>query len=108
MQANRNIRLGQKKAPIYKLPRSKAPKTQQICHHRHARLFLEHFYGMTWASTLALENNFANLGSFAKVSVPVRSIIPCYNLNSTNKSCRMLFYRVLTQVVQDHQTDTVP
>ena len=28
------------KAPIYKLFRSKAPKTQQICHYRHAKNLL--------------------------------------------------------------------
>ena len=30
MQANRNIHLSQKKAPIYKLPLSKAPKNNEL------------------------------------------------------------------------------
>ena len=34
------------------------------------------FYCTAWASTLVPRNNFANLGSFATVSVPVQSIIP--------------------------------
>ena len=37
MQTNRNIHLCQEKAPIYKLSRSKAPKTQQICGYRNTR-----------------------------------------------------------------------
>ena len=36
-QANRNINLWQEKAPVNRLSRGKAPKTQQICHYRHAR-----------------------------------------------------------------------
>ena len=57
------------------LSRSKAPKTQQICHYRHVRktsqLFLLHDTGADFSCRC----NFANLGSFAKVSVPVGSII---------------------------------
>ena len=57
------------------LSRSKAPKTQQICHYRHATktngLFLLHSAGVNFSD----RNNFANLGSFAKVSVPVQFII---------------------------------
>ena len=60
------------KAPIYKLSRSKALKTQQICHYRYAKktsgLFLLYDTGVDF--------NFANLDTFAKVSVPVESIIP--------------------------------
>ena len=67
------------KAPIYKSSRRKAPKTQQICHYEHVRktrgLFLLHDKGVGFSS----HNNFANLGSFAKVSVPVRSIIPRFD-----------------------------
>ena len=37
MQANENIQLCQEKAPIYKLFRSKAPKTQQTYDYRHTR-----------------------------------------------------------------------
>ena len=61
---------------IYKLSRSKAPKTQQICHYRHATktsgLFLLYSTGVNSSS----RNNFANLGSLANVSVSVQSIIP--------------------------------
>ena len=52
-------------------------QTQQICHYRHARktseLFLLHNTGIDFSS----RNNVANLGSFAKVSAPDQSIIPC-------------------------------
>ena len=39
--------------------------------------FLLHSISVNFSS----RNNFANSGSFAKVSVPVRSIIPCLNDN---------------------------
>ena len=39
--------------------------------------FLLHSMSVNFSS----RNNFANSGSFAKVSVPVRSIIPCLNDN---------------------------
>ena len=58
---------------IYKLSRSKAPKTQQFCHYRHARKTS----GLFLLYDVNSRNNFANLGSFAKVSIPVGSIIPC-------------------------------
>ena len=78
MQANRNIHLFWKKAPIYKLSRSKSPKPQQIRHSRHTRkisgLFLLCNTGVDFSS----RNNLANLGSFAKVSVPVQFIIPLF------------------------------
>ena len=52
---------------------------QQICHYRHGRktggLFLLYDTGVNFIS----RNNLNNLGSFAKVSVPVKSIIPCCN-----------------------------
>ena len=64
------------KAPICKLSRSKALKTQQICDYRHAtktsELFLLYGTGVGFNSS----NNFANLASFAKVSVPVQLILP--------------------------------
>ena len=64
------------KAPIYKSSRSKAAKTQQICHYRHVRktccLFMLH----DTDAGVSSYGNFANLGSFAKVFVSVQSIIP--------------------------------
>ena len=71
MQANRNINLWQEKAPVYRLFRSKAPKTQQICHYRHARKTSELFSLFNTGVDFNLRNNFANSGSFAKVIVPV-------------------------------------
>ena len=66
------------KTPIYKLFRSKAPKTQQICYYRHARkssgLFLLHSTGVDFS----FSNDVANLGSFVKVSVPVQFVIPSF------------------------------
>ena len=60
---------------IYKLSRSKTLKTQQICYYRHAKkpvIFLLYNTSVNFNA----RNNFANLGSFAKVSVPVQSVIP--------------------------------
>ena len=49
----------------------KAPKTQQICHYRHTRKTSELFLLFNTGADFSLRNNFANLGSCAKVSVPV-------------------------------------
>ena len=74
MQANRNINLWQEKAPIY----GKAPKTQQICHYRHARKTRKPFLLFNTGVKFNSRNNVANSGSFAKVSVPVQFIIPFF------------------------------
>ena len=62
------------KAPIYILTSRKAPETQQICYCRHATKtsgpFLFHDKGVGFSS----RNNFANLASFAKVSVPLHTV----------------------------------
>ena len=62
------------KVPIYRLSRSKAPKTQQIYRHKTktSGLFLLYSTGVNFSS----RDNFANWGSLAKVSVPVQFIIP--------------------------------
>ena len=52
------------KAPIYKLSRSKAPKTPETREN-----------STTQTSTLAPAINQANLDSFAKVFVPIKSTI---------------------------------
>ena len=75
MQANRNKHLCKKKAPIHKLSRSKAPKTQQIYHYRHTRKISGPFSLYGTGFDFSSRNNFAMLGSFAKVSVPVETII---------------------------------
>ena len=59
--------------------RSKAPKTQQIRHYRHTRKTSELFLLFNTGVDFSLRNNFANSGSFAKVSVPVHiynSLLP--------------------------------
>ena len=56
----------------HKLSHSNASKTQQTCGYRHMRKVCGFFNDTARASTLAV-----NFGSFAKVSVPVRSIMPC-------------------------------
>ena len=71
IQANRNVNLWQEKAPVYRLPRSKATKTQRICHYRHTRKTGELFLLFNMGVDFNLRNNFDNSGSFAKVSVPV-------------------------------------
>ena len=78
MQANKNINLWEEKAPVYRLSRSKAPKTQQICHYRHTRKTGEIFLFVNTGIDFSLRNYFANTGSFAKVSIPVHIYkFPC-------------------------------
>ena len=74
MQANGKIKLCCENAPIYKLSRSKAPKNCKfsdtiIREKPVAFLLVPH-----WVD-FSSRNNFTNLGSFAKVSIPVESII---------------------------------
>ena len=76
MKANRNINLWWEKAPIYKLSRRKALKTQQICHYRHAAKTKWLFLVGDTSVGFNTCNNFVNLGSFAKVSIPLQFIIP--------------------------------
>ena len=66
------------KASIYKPSRSKTPKTQQICHYRHAKKPREPFLLYIKSVDFSSRNNFPNLGSLAKVSVPVQSWIPWF------------------------------
>ena len=69
MQANRNTHLCQEKTPNY----NKAPNTKQTCGYREIQGNPVNFFnGVDFSS----RNNFGNLGSFAKASVPVASIIP--------------------------------
>ena len=56
---------------------TKQPKTQQICHYRHARKTSGPFLLSDTGVDFSFRNNFANVGFFAKVSVPVESIISC-------------------------------
>ena len=72
------IIMHKEKAPIYKLSRSKAPKTQQIRHYRHARKTSGPFFLHNAGVYFSFRNNFSNLSSFVKVSVPV------HNYNSLN------------------------
>ena len=51
---------------VYRLSRSKAPKTQQICHYRHTRKTSELFLLFNTGVDFSLHNNFSNSGSFAK------------------------------------------
>ena len=71
MQANRNINLWEENAPVYRLSRSKAPKTQQICHYRHTRKTGELFLLVNTGVDFSPRNNFANAGSLEKISTPV-------------------------------------
>ena len=77
MQANKKYIYASEKAPIYMLSRSKAPKRRKFeCHkqtRKTSRLFLWHCMGVELSS----QNNYTNLSSFAKVSIPVETIIPC-------------------------------
>ena len=59
--------------------KKKTPKTQQICHYRHATKTSGHFLLYDTGVGVNSLNNFANLdsGSFAKVSVPLQFIPLC-------------------------------
>ena len=65
------------KAPINMSSCSKASKTQQISHYRHGKKSVKLFLLCDTGVNFCSRNNFADLGSFAKVFVPVESIIPC-------------------------------
>ena len=66
MQANRSIDLWLEKAPVYRLSRSKAPKTQKICPYRHTRQTGELFLLFNKGVNFSLRNNFANFRFFCK------------------------------------------
>ena len=57
------------KAPIYKLSRSKAPKTQQICHYSDVRKTSGLFSLYETGCDFRYRDNFANLDFFAKIFV---------------------------------------
>ena len=70
-----HIAMHENKAPIYKLSHSNTPNYSKF------RLtdIRENRCTFLWCRTgvdISSRNNFANLGSFAKVSVPLESIIP--------------------------------
>ena len=62
----------EKSAPFTSCPAAKHPKRSIV------GLFILYRTGVGFSS----RNNFANLGSFAKVSIPVQSIIPWFNLSN--------------------------
>ena len=77
MQANRNINLWQEKAPVQRLSRSKAPKTQQICHYRHTRKTSQLFFCCsTQAPTLVFTITLLTQVSVQKFPFLFISIIP--------------------------------
>ena len=77
------------KAPIYKLSRGKVPKHSKFTVTDIRENQWTFFYGADFSS----RNNFSNLGSFAKVFVPVKSIIPCINKHiSIHYWCTCVFF----------------
>ena len=70
------LQRGQRKAPGNKLSCSKTPKTQQVEGFPHLKKQVI-FSGHCPRCCVCPHNNLACLGSFAKVSVSVQSIIPC-------------------------------
>ena len=102
MEANRNINLWQEKAPIYMLSRSKAPKTQQICHYKHTRKTSELFLLFNAGVDFSLRNNFANSGSFTKVSVPVHNYNSLFYIHSLLELSHLLLlfsYSSITGII---------
>ena len=66
------------KAPIYKLSRSKAPKAQLDECLKHPRKTSDFLVATSRKRNVSARKNAAYLGSRAKVSVLVQSIIFCY------------------------------
>ena len=65
------------KSALLHVSHCKAPKTQQVASYKHTRKTSELFLWYQTGVKFSSNNNLANLGSLAKVSVPVR-IIPEY------------------------------
>ena len=78
-----------KKAPIYKLSRSKAPKTQKICHYRHARKTSVPFCVVQHGCRLSAHNNF---------KFPCKSFRSCRIYNSLIIICSYLLSHFLTRL----------
>ena len=76
MEVNRKYIYVSEKAPIY-MSHSKAPKSSKFSITNIREKPVDFFYSTERALTLAPEIIFTNLGSFAKVSVPVKSTISC-------------------------------
>ena len=76
MQANRKYIYVSEKAPIYMLPNSKAPNCSKFrvtdIGEQPADFFFWHLTTVDFSS----RNYFTNCGSFAKIFVPVETIIP--------------------------------
>ena len=77
MQANRNIHYVKKKRPFTSYLAAKHSKHRKFAttdmRQKPVDFFLLYSAGVNFSS----RNNFANLGSFAKVSAPVQFMIPC-------------------------------
>ena len=80
---------------------NKAPKTQQICHYKHTKKTSEHFLFFNAGIDFRLRYNFANIGSFAKVSVRV------YIYNSLVKLCTNIWSCSLTHTLGLHKRITL-
>ena len=88
VQAHRSINLWEEKAPIYGLSRRKAPKSQQICHYRHATKTIGLFLLYDTSVGFNFRNNFANLGFFAELlqfTIPYISMMKNQLVKCTNK-----------------------
>ena len=88
------IIMHKEKAPIYRLSHSKTPKTPKMCHYNHSRKISVLFWLYDTVVDLSSRNNFSNSGSFAKVSIPVGSIIPCFNHCNKYNNCFLLNYNL--------------
>ena len=91
MQANKNINLWEEKAPVYRLSRSEAPKTQQICHYKHTRKTGELFCLSTRASTLVSATTLLTqvpLQKFPFLFISINFLV--YMLNLHGVVCSLL------------------
>ena len=80
-----------KKAPIYKLSCSRAPKTLQICNYKHVRKTRVLFSLFNTGVDLRFRNNFANSGSCSK------SFRTCRIYNCLSKQTFSVIYFVTNQ-----------
>ena len=100
MQANRNIRLCQKKAPIYKLFRSKAPKRSKLAITDIRQKPVDFFNIIARASTLALAIIFKIQVPWQKFPFLLRTIIPC---RATDTDCQLCAHCADNYQCRDNQ-----
>ena len=70
-----------------------APETQQICHYRYARKTIGLLLLYDTSVDFSFRNNFAYLGSFAKVFASLETIVPW----SEGADCMELWHYIISK-----------